>query len=227
MTDRIIFNGQEYESTEAMPQAVRAAYQEALSKIRQSSTDATNMFEDGSTISPALFSRPHSEDFLRAHYRAKQTAARVLPILLGLVAVGMMTVGAWMVWHLNASVRGQGGDLSVGPGFLVLVVITTIAGIGLAIWMTVNKEEATPPRTRHNAGALRALDRIEHIGTRMLQILLGVAAGGVVAVGFWMISGMDASSRSQAGDIFVGIGVLVALACIAGMYISLEMRLKK
>jgi hypothetical protein len=38
---------------------------------------------------------------------------------------------------------------------------------------------------------------------------------------------MDASSRSQAGDIFVGIGVLVALACIAGMYISIEMRLKK
>jgi hypothetical protein len=42
-----------------------------------------------------------------------------------------------------------------------------------------------------------------------------------------MISHMDASSRSQAGDIFVGIGVLMALACIAGMYISIEMRLKK
>jgi hypothetical protein len=42
-----------------------------------------------------------------------------------------------------------------------------------------------------------------------------------------MISHMDASSRSQAGDMFVVIGVLVALGCIAGMYISIAMRLKK
>jgi hypothetical protein len=38
---------------------------------------------------------------------------------------------------------------------------------------------------------------------------------------------MDASSRSQAGDVFVGLGMLVALGCIAGMYISITMRLKK
>jgi hypothetical protein len=49
----------------------------------------------------------------------------------------------------------------------------------------------------------------------------------VVAGAIWMITHMDASSRSQAGDIFVVVGVLVALACIAGMYISIEMRLKK
>lgn len=30
MTTRIIFNGREYASTEAMPKAVRTAYQEAL-----------------------------------------------------------------------------------------------------------------------------------------------------------------------------------------------------
>jgi hypothetical protein len=53
------------------------------------------------------------------------------------------------------------------------------------------------------------------------------AAGGVVAGAIWMITHMDASSGSQAGDIFVVVGVLVAFACIAGMYISIEMRLKK
>jgi hypothetical protein len=87
--------------------------------------------------------------------------------------------------------------------------------------------ETTPSQTHRKEGFLHALDRTEHTVARVLQILLGVAAGGVVAGGAWMISHMDASSRSQAGDIFVGIGVLVALACIAGMYISIEMRLKK
>jgi hypothetical protein len=33
MTTRIIFNGLEYAGTEAMPKAVRTAYQEALAKL--------------------------------------------------------------------------------------------------------------------------------------------------------------------------------------------------
>ena len=143
-----------------------------------------------------------------------------------------------MVWQLNAGARSQGGDFSIGPVFMVLVLITTIAGIALAIWMTLNKRETpqigapgspTPDggADPHNAGALRALDGLEHVGTRILQILLGVAAGGVVAGGYWMISYMDMSSRTQGGDVFVGVGMLAALTCIAGLYISLERRLKK
>jgi hypothetical protein len=219
MPDRILFEGQEYDSIEAMPPATRAAYQDAISKLRQSSADAAGVLQDIGEKSPALFSRTHSEHYLRAHHGAKQTAAKVLPILLGLVAAGMMTVAAWTVWRLNASVRAQAGDFSIGPGFLVLVVVTAIAGIALAIWMTMRKPEP--------AGVLRVLDGIEQVGARILQILLAVAAGGVVAGGYWMISHMDASSRSQGGNIFVGLGVVVALACLAGMYVSIEMRLKK
>ena len=206
--------------------------QEAMSKVPPPSDDAAG-------VSPALFSRTHSEHYLRAHHEAKQTVAKVLPILLGLVAAGMMTGAAWMVWRLNASVRAQAGGFSIGPGFLVLVVITTIAGIALAIWMTLAKREprdvgsagsSTPDggaAPSPNAGVLRVLDGIEHVGARILQLLLGVAAGGVVAGGYWMIAHMDASSRTQGGDIFVGIGVLLALACLVGMYVSIEMRLKK
>jgi flagellar basal body-associated protein FliL len=146
-----------------------------------------------------------------------------------------------MVWQLDAGFRSQGG-FYIPRGFLVAVVLTGIAGIGIAFWMMLKQQgspetsalgdsppdaQTTPPQAHRNEGFLRALDTAEHTVARVLQLLLGVAAGGVVAVGAWMISHMDASSRSQAGDIFVGIGVLVALACIAGMYISLEMRLKK
>jgi hypothetical protein len=219
MTDRISFDGQEYENIESMPPAVRAAYEDAISKIRQSSADAASVLAALGGISPGLFSRAHSEHYLRAHHQAKQTAARVLPVLLVCLVVGLLTLGAWMAWQLNASVQPHGGNPSVWPGFLILVVVTTLAGIGMAMWMTVRRDEP--------AGVREALDGIEHVGARVLQLLLGVAAGGVVAAGYWMISNMDASSRSQAGDVFVGVGVLVALAVIAGMYVSIETRLKR
>ncbi len=162
---------------------------------------------------------------------------------MGVAVGGIIVGGGWMVWQLEAGFRRQGGGgFYIGRGFLVAVVLTGIAGIGIAIWLMLKKQKSpetsaprdsapdaqtTPAQAHRNEGFLRALDTSEHALARVLQILLGVGAGGVVAGGVWMISHMDASSQSQAGGLFVGIGVLVALACIAGMYISLEMRLKK
>jgi TRAP-type C4-dicarboxylate transport system permease small subunit len=174
--------------------------------------------------------------------RTDHTLPLVFQVVLAVATGAAFVVGGWMIWQLDADLRSQGGGFYVGRGLVVLVVLTGIAGISIAIRMMLKKQgsaetsaprgsprdaETTPSQTHRNEGFLRALDTTEHTVARVLQILLGVAAGGVVAGGVWMISHMDASSRSQAGDIFVGIGVLVALACIAGMYISIEMRLKK
>ena len=230
MTTRIIFNGQEYASTEAMPQAVRTAYQETLAKLEDA---------EARVASP----RAHAnQDFLQVLDRTAPTLALLLLVVLAVATGVAVVVGGWMIWQIDADLRSQGGGFYIGRGFLALVLLTAIAGISIAVWMTLKKHrspettvpqssapdaQTTPPQAQGNEGFLRALDTTEHTLVRVLQILLGVAAGGVVAGGVWMISHMDASSRSQAGDIFVGIGVLVALGFIAGMYISLEMRLKK
>ena len=121
-----------------------------------------------------------------------------------------------MAWRMNPT-QAAPGDLVVGRGFLLLVAITTIAGIALAVWMMLRKGTGVPV----------AFDAIEQVLGRVLQIILGVAAGGVVAGAAWMISHMDAGSRSQGGNLFVTIGAVVALACLAGMYVSVERRLKK
>jgi hypothetical protein len=232
MTTRITFNGQEYASTEAMPQAVRTAYQEALAK----SEDADRNGVPGSPRADP------DEDFLRALDRNEPTLASVLLVVLAAVTGAAIVVGGWMIWQLDADLRSRGDGFYVGRGLLALVVLTSIAGIGIAIRMTLKRHgsprtiaargsaseaQTSPPQAHPNEGFLRALDTTEHALARVLQILLGVAAVGVVAGGVWMISHMDASSRSQGGDIFVGVGVLVALASIAGMYISVKMRLKK
>ena len=301
MATRLIFNGQEYDSAEAMPQAVRAAYEAALAKLEDADqngvadilergeTGNVIMIQDSSirvngrefkdvTSMPALVRalyeyamrqaeanqqglreisttgdsgpgaragslRAHPyEDFLRAINRTEHALNRGLLILMGVAVGGIIVGGGWMVWQLDAGFRSQGGGFYIPREFLVAVVLTGIAGIGIAFWMMLKQQgspvtsapgdsapdaQTTPPQAHRNEGLRRALDTSEHALARVLQILLGVGAGGVVAGGAWMISHMDASSRSQAGGLFVGIGVLVALACIAGMYISLEMRLKK
>jgi hypothetical protein len=233
VTDHISFDGQTYESVDAMPPAVRAAYQDAISKLRQSSTEAAQLLDVARRISPDLLHREHSEHYLEAYRQAKRTASRVLTIALGLFVVGSIALGVWALWLLDTSAPKQEGGFSIGPGFLTLVMVTTVVGIALAGLIMVLKkrqpEDATAPGRRAPgvSNVLGALDRVEGVAGRVLQILLGVAAGGVVAGGYWMISNMDASSRSQAGEVYVGIGVLVALACIAAMYVSIEVRLKK
>jgi hypothetical protein len=299
MSTRIIFNGQEYASPEAMPEDIRKAFQETLAKledanrngvpdvlergdtgnvivIQQSSITVNGrefknvasmpgplrvLYEyalrqtegaqhelsntvagDSGTVARAVLPRAHSEDFLRAPYRANPTAAWVLPILLGLAAAGIMAAGVWMAWRLNADLRSQGSGFYLGRGLLVAVALTGIGGICIAITTMLMKQgsvgarapgsstpdtQPTPSPAHTNEGVLRALHTTEHALVRVLQVLLGVAAGGVAAGGVWMISHMDASSRSQAGHVYVGLGMLLALAFIAGMYISLEMRLRK
>jgi NADH:ubiquinone oxidoreductase subunit 6 (subunit J) len=232
MTNRIIFNGREYASTEAMPQAVRTAYQEARAKLEDVDRNGV----------PGPPRAHHDQNFPRSLDRTDPALAPVLLVVLAVITGAAIVVGGWMIWQLDADLRSQGGGFYVGRGRLALVVLTGIAGISIAIWMMLKKHgspptiaaegsapdaQTTPSQLHRNEGFLRALDTTEHTLARVLQILLGVAAGGVIAAGVWMISHMDASSRSQAGGIFVGIGVLVALGCIAGIYISMEMRLKR
>lgn len=199
MADRIVFDGQEYDGIEAMPMAVRAAYLDR--------------------VAPGPLASAHSQHFLDAHLEAKRIAGRVLPLLLGLVAVGILAFGGWALWGLTGSAAAQGVSLPIRPGFLALVVTTGIVGIGLVTWMVLHPESAKR--------VLGALDSIGRVAARMLQILLAVAAGGVAAGGYWMISRMDASSRSQGGDVFVGVGLVLALGCIAGMYVAIERGLRE
>jgi hypothetical protein len=183
-----MFNGQEYLSTEAMPQAVRTAYQEALAKLE-------NADRNGVPGSP----RAHpNQDFLRALDRTESTPAPVLLVVLAVATGAAIVVGGWMLWQLDADLRSQGGGFYVGRGLLALVVLTAIAGILIAIRMTLKRHgspetsapkgsapdaQTTPSQAQGNEGFLRALDTTEHTLARVLQILLGVAAGGVVAGG--------------------------------------------
>ena len=79
---------------------------------------------------------------------------------------------------------------------------------------TAGKRSAAPAaRCNHERAEYRAL--------YTLSALMGA---GLATIGIWMIVHMDASSRSQGGAFYIGIGVVVALAWTVGSLISLAMR---
>lgn len=157
--------------------------------------------------------------FLDAHREAKRAAAGILPWLLAVVAVGILAFGIWTLRSLTGSAPAGGVGLPIHPIFVALVAVTAVAGIAMVVWMRLHPEGA--------AGALGALERIGRVAARALQIALAVAAGGVAAGGYWMITTMDPGSRSQGGVVFIGVGVVVALACIVGMYVAVERGLRR
>jgi hypothetical protein len=75
-----------------------------------------------------------------------------------------------------------------------------------------------------NAPLLRQLDAATSVLGTVLYTLSALVGAGLATIGIWVIVHMDASSRSQGGAFYVGIGVAIALAWMVGSLVSLGMR---
>ena len=68
---------------------------------------------------------------------------------------------------------------------------------------------------------LNTLDSTTNILGTLLQVLSVFLAGGLITIGIWMIVHMDANSRSQGGEFYLGIGVLLAVAWLVSIVANL------
>ena len=75
-----------------------------------------------------------------------------------------------------------------------------------------------------NAPLLRQLDSATSVLGTVLYTLSALMGAGLATIGIWVIVHMDASSRSQGGAFYVGIGVVIALAWMVGSLVSLGLR---
>jgi hypothetical protein len=80
---------------------------------------------------------------------------------------------------------------------------------------------AAPPA---NAPLLRQLDAATSALGTVLYTLSALVGAGLATIGIWVIVHMDASSRSQGGAFYVGIGVAIALAWMVGNLVRLGLR---
>lgn len=86
---------------------------------------------------------------------------------------------------------------------------------------TKQDPKATPAA---NAPLLRQLDAATSVLGTVLYTLSALMGAGLATIGIWVIVHMDASSRSQGGAFYVGIGVAIALAWMVGSLVRLGLR---
>lgn len=86
---------------------------------------------------------------------------------------------------------------------------------------TKQDPKATPAA---NAPLLRQLDAATSVLGTILYTLSALMGAGLATIGIWVIVHMDASSRSQGGAFYVGIGVAIALAWMVGSLVRLGLR---
>jgi hypothetical protein len=203
MTTRIIFNGQEYTSLEAMPDDVRKLYQQALAQL----ADA-----DHNGIPDVL-------------ERRADGAGNVIGIQSSSITVNGKTYGSvdempgWVRFIFEQAMGHLAPTL--GSKLDPIRASAPDAPEGLLPRSVSEPTSAPDPRL------MQVLDKSENVLSTVLVLVLAAAAGAVIVFGSWMITHMDASSRSQGGVIYVGFGMMVVLAAIAGQFINLWWRRQK
>ena len=188
MTTRIIFNGQEYTSPEAMPDDVRKLYQQALAQL----ADA-----DHNGLPDVL--EPRADG-----------AGNVIGIQSSSITVNGKTYG----------------NVDEMPGWVRFIFKQAMRQLTPAQEGLLPRGDREPISTQEPR-LMQVLDKSENVLSTVLVLVLAAAAGAVILFGSWMITHMDASSRSQGGVIYVGFGMMVVLAAIAGQFINLWWRRQK
>jgi len=195
MTTRIIFNGQEYSSPEAMPEDVRKMYQEALARFADADHNGI-------------------PDLLEGHGDGSKT---LIGIENSSITVNGKTYGSVAEMPGFARFLFEQAMRRLGPGQIGAAVPD---GLPPQRRGSRNLEPAPAP----DEGLTRVLDRSENVLSTVLVLILAAAAGAVIVFGSWIITHMDASSRSQGGVLYVALGMVVVLGAIAGQFINLWWR---
>jgi hypothetical protein len=208
MTTRILFNGQEYASAEAMPDDVRKAYQQALAQLADADHNGI----------PDILERGG--------------AGNVIGIQNSSITVNGKTYGSVgempaLVRFLYEQAMGQLDPNRAGA-------LGALGGLGaLGAPSTPDAAEGAVPKVNGepapaaDAPFMRALDQTESVLSTILVILLAGAAGAVIVFGSWMITHMDESERSQGGVLYVGLAMAVVLGAIASGFVNLWWRRRR
>jgi hypothetical protein len=204
MTTRIFFNGQEYASAEAMPEEVRKAYQVALGKLADADRNGI----------PDVLEHPGAGNVIGIQQSA---------ITLNGKTYGSVAEMPAFVRFLYEQAMGQLDPNRAGllgadaPERSTPLRVTTESSSG------VKGEPGSVPDEQF----MRVLDRSERVLSTVLVVILAAAAGAVIVFGSWMITHMDASSRSQGGVFYVGLAMVLLLGVIGGQLISAWLRTRK
>jgi hypothetical protein len=198
MTTRIIFNGQEYASTDVMPEEVRRAYQQALAQFADADHNGIpDVLERGGAGN--VIGIQHSSITVNGRTYESVDAMPALVRLLYEHAIGQvdanrtgLPVSAAAILGLNPRSKSAAADSSPEPN---------------ERWGGTIASE--PPL---GDDFMRALDRTGRSVERGIQVLLGVIAVVILAGAIFLLLKMDGSQTKE--RLYVAIAALVVLGAV-------------
>jgi len=205
MTTLIFFNGQEYASAEAMPEEVRKAYQVALGQLGDADRNGI----------PDVLEHPGAGNVIGIQQSAITLNGKTYGSVAEMPAF-LRFLYEQAMGQLDPNRAGVLGAPDAPERSTPLRVITESSS-------GVKSESASVPDEQF----MRVLDQSEKVLSTVLVVILAAAAGAVIVFGSWMITHMDASSRSQGGVFYVGLAMVLLLGVIGGQLISAWLRARK
>lgn len=199
MATRIIFNGQEYANTDAMPEEVRKAYRQALAQFADADQNGIpDVLERGGAGN--VIGIQHSSITVNGRTYESVDAMPALVRLLYEGAMGQVDVkrtglpaGVAAILGLNPLSKSAAADGSpeLGEG----------------------GSRTVPRRPPVSDDFIRALDKTGRTLERVVNVLLGIVVVVVVPGAVFLMLKMDGGSRTQE-RLYVAIAALVILGAV-------------
>jgi hypothetical protein len=210
METKIIFNGKQYASPEAMPEEVRQAYQQAMVQFADADRNGIPDILERGTAGNVIAIQQSSISFNGREFKS----------------VGEMPA---VVRRLFEMAMGQADANRNGiPDALEVALSereTPSPNTGTAGPETAAAANASTPSPPHEREPITAgLERTANALDIFLRILLSIVAIATVAGAAFLMLKMDGGSRSQGGRFYVAIAALVILGALDSQFEKLVAR---
>lgn len=199
--NRIVFNGQEYASTEAMPAGVRQAYEQAISLLKDADRNGIPDILEGGAPGNVVI---------------RQSSITINGHTLG-SPKEMPAPMRELYEQATAPLPGGGGS---DPGGSAPESLASSRGTGIRLELG---DVANALGIRQNRPTTE-FNQIDQTLTAILRGLLVVVAGAVLAGAVFLMVIMDTGSRSQGGRVYVALAAVVVLGAIDTSYERLVRR---
>jgi hypothetical protein len=210
METKIIFNGKEYASPEAMPEEVRQAYQQVLAHLADADRNGIPDILEPGGAGNVIAIQQSSITINGREYKTVGDMPAVVRRLFEL-AVG------------QADANRNGIPDALEPTLSGLETPSPSAGtVRPEFSAAVNASTLQPPHERERIMA--GLDQTTHALDAFLRILLGIIAVATLAGAIFLMLKMDSGSRSQGGRFYVAIAALVLLGAVDSQFRKLVIR---
>lgn len=210
METKIIFNGKQYASPEAMPEDVRQAYQQALAQFADADKNGIPDILERGAAGNVIAIQQASISF---NGREFKSVGEMPAIVRRLFELAMGQADANRNGIPDALEAALSGRETPFP---------TAGTAGAETAAAANVSTSNPPHQREPITA--GLERTANALDIFLRILLSIVAIATVAGATFLMLKMDSGSRSQGGRFYVVIAALVILGAVDSQFRKLVAR---